>query len=282
MILTRILDILIGGLLARYINIHYLGDYDWEGYLFEGVALETVRSWSRSFGEGRQHSRDIWWERPLGVLKRSTASLTLREGQEDYGKCSGDDFYFRGLLNQRPIYENIRLQRVIAFNGLEWVCTDMKYLQDIEEGALKDSVFGGYGKSDPADVPFSDSSWKRYLPGQSIHKEEPSVARRYGGLRLAIEERGLQNGGCAAEDYVFAGEVNGSPLWHSVSARRIVAFNTENWVCTGEEYLRDILNGPLKDVPFGGYQASTSGVTSLHTSQWQGLTVRLFWPRDDP
>lgn len=297
------LNVLIASLFARYCYIHEVADKFAAGFIEATSKHDVTRTFVAGLAEAASKHFNIPWaktevEDELRQLRSANASLLLRSGGVNYGGCNGTDYAFTGkYMNERPVWQSEMRKRVIVFNGRSWVCTHSKYLVDIQEGSLKNQYFGGYVMSEAdQDASFEKSTWKDFFPRftkwaneaaqatevQPTKSSEPSDMTKYRRTRVALRLRpGESDTGCAAEDYFFAGQLNGRPYFVSHQKSRFVGFNGERWICSGVEFLKDIQHGSLKNKKFGGFDASEIEDIDFEKSTWDSYTVRMI-ARGDP
>lgn len=292
---SQTLNWLIVVLLARYCYIHYFQD-----------GARASQMLSAAFEEASLPLKAqgfTWFSVTLpevmvdvvGVLYAhmrfagTTAALDPKPGKLDYsnyGPCAGDDYLFNGSINGQPLWLSSSLGKFIAFNGRVWVCSDVKYMDDVRLGGLKGTRFGGFQSSMDGGV-FQKSTWVNYRPRVLPHVRMPILASlnatsslkpssTYIGSVVALHliETHPNTGSCAGDDYLFNGSVNGQPLWQSSRLRRFIAFNGNLWICSDLKYLEDVRLGEINGA-FGGLQASNSGPTYFEDSSWEHFRPHL-------
>lgn len=205
----------------------------------------------------------------------SVVSLMLRPGKRDDASCGGADYTFAGTLKGRPMWKSSKRNRFIGWNGDVWVCSDVGYLQEIQES---NSNFGGFAQSNSEEVLWK-SSWTDFIVQVRFKEQETTTKTTsvelvsYVRTKVELLPRTTEkdNADCASKDYIYAGEMNGYPFWKDDRIKRFVGFNTERWICSSVEYLPEILASQGK--AFGGFAGSAHEATSLELSKWTDFTV---------
>jgi len=203
----------------------------------------------------------------------STVSLLLRPGQDDLVSCAGEDYRLNNTMNGKPLWQSDSLRRLIAFNGVAWVCARSADLESLSSGALRGQFFGGLRQSVQADTSFERSVWDKYEVRLSFGVEEQSAA--LGHVEFEVKPGHKNRGNCASKEYRASGELNGHPMWWSFTGRRLLAFNGRQWVCTSDTHFAEVQRMASKGELFGGFAGSNNGHGSLETSSWEDFMVKL-------
>jgi len=149
----------------------------WKDYVPRLELVERQVQEEPSLGEtNKQYKAKIKEIQDVDVTNYTSSRvvLQLRAGEHDSG-CAAADYLFAGKLNGRPYWVSKQKARFLGFNGEQWICSGVEFLQDIQTGSLKNKTFGGYESSAKGPASLEKSTWKRFTV--KMLNGQPKIAK---------------------------------------------------------------------------------------------------------
>jgi len=94
--------------------------------------------------------------------KITSIELVKLENQNDFGNCEGEYLRKIYLINGRNIFANINKNRMIFWNGTNWIITSYDDLTQLLVKNKSKLDIGGYHSNINGDVPLAASNWNCY------------------------------------------------------------------------------------------------------------------------
>ena len=94
--------------------------------------------------------------------KLNSVELVKLENQNDFGNCEGEYLKKIYLVNGRNIFANVDKNRMIFWNGTNWIITSYDDLTQLLVKNKSKLDIGGYHSNINGDVPLAASNWNTY------------------------------------------------------------------------------------------------------------------------